>query len=277
MNNLILSLPTELRFNIYERLLLHDGPIDDLLDFDFIIRSPRPIGLDTALMATCSQIRDECRSVLYGQNVVRMKYRQFTWLYGRYFNERCDYHHPDLPPLLRKRLEETKSFEIVYDIINPSENFEALETLRDQAVLAGKFMSKLDNIRFVCLDLATVIAPVLRVNILHGWSIVRSIGRVEVKTPSAPAAPGLPGADTAQMYVDDFKRLAVTKSPLPKMYFAAEDYTSPITVCDCLLDEMRSCAKWGDMERFIILRERYIARNDEVIAKAKERLKDHDP
>lgn len=259
-----LDLPLEIRFNIYRHLLLADGPIQDVP----IGPGPR-LGLYTGVMATCSQIRSECQVVLYGENVVRMTVYNFIETFTCYFRESCEHQH-GMDPLRHKRLQQTKSFEIVYEGLCESEELSRAESDRliHDSHVACRMMSRLENLRFVSLNLAAVNAEYGRVVILKAWSLLRNVGRVVVN---------LGGLPVSKSVVKEFTENATKKVPLLRAYYALERYGKPPYSCKCLLSDARWLAEKNDLEKFKSTRAKIIAEIDKTMEKAKEGFMEYDP
>lgn len=258
-----LDLPLEIRFNIYRRLLLADGPVQYLGQMP----GPRPHGIDTGIMTTCSQVQREGRVILYGENTLKMNLYQFLYLFKSYFRQPCECCHP-MNPILRKRLQETKSFEIVYREITDSMPADQLLEILTLSEEACTMMCQLTDIRSVSLNLAAVSSHSARGYLLCAWSALRNIGRAVVDAG---------GLLIPEYLSEQFISGATTQSPLPRMLHALEKYAGQPRCCSCLLDQAKSFAERGDLENFKKVQEKIIAAVDKSMEEAKNEMKKYDP
>lgn len=168
-----LELPFDVRHNIYQHLLIADGPIQDLK-----FENPVPPRLHTGIMATCSEVRDESHKVLYRENIVQMEFCDFFAHYQRYFSEPCEHIYPPLDPEYRRRLQEIKCFEIIYEAVQ----YDDMDILDRQSRTACRMMSQLDDIRYVALNIAAVPAGIPWAVIMRAWSMLRNVGKFVLDT-----------------------------------------------------------------------------------------------
>lgn len=168
-----LKLPPEIRNEIYKHLLLAEKPIPGL---NFVPGGTGPRGLHPNILATCSQIQREAQPILYEGNIMRVEFFSFLEVIKIYFRPAA--HVTPLVRLVRKRLQQIKPFEIVYEY-----EIRFVKYLDDQKTErasreACRLLSLLNRIQFVSLDLSKIYDGPLRTNILQAWLSLRNVGRV---------------------------------------------------------------------------------------------------
>lgn len=260
---LFLELPRELRDMIYRHLLVADEPIRDLDSHHPV----SPTDLHPQILATCSQLLDEAQSILYGDNVLRMRVRDFIDQFRMVLDDRCEHLWNPMPNRIRRRLLLTKSFEITYRLYSPQATFP--NDVYTESRAACRLMSQLDRIRFVGVKIRPKLYTYMSGwQILRAWSMLRNVSAVAVDGQVDPFNKGL---------VQDFMKKATTQSPLPRMYYALERYASRLYCCDCLLRIAYTAAEWDDLKSFQEIRKKIIERVNSRINELQDRLTENDP
>ena len=235
------KLPLEIRSEIYRYLLLADGPMPGL-DILFCFDIPRV--LHPSIMATCSQIRRESHPILYEENVVQVDLFVFLHIYRTYFQPPAAF--PSLLlPLQRKRLQDTKSFEIVY---NSTATFLKNEDYRECRTVSREacgFMSQLDGIRFVSLNLTGIRTKPARMRILQTWLQLRNVGRAAVDAGELSME--------EDVVVKEFIKVATNKSQLPQVLSALERYVKSPFWAEPIFEVAQNSLDEGSLLRFAMV------------------------
>lgn len=258
-----LKLPLDIRFGIYQFLLLADGPIPGLNSGP---GGHRPSGLHPSIIATCSQIRRESQPILYEQNVVQVDLFSFLDICRTYFETPATHATP-LPRLEHLRFQNTKSFEIVYEGPVSFLTVEDFWEIRKVSREACRFMSQLSGIRFVSLNLTGISSKAARMTILKAWLQLRNVGRAAVDAG---------GLSMKEDVVKEFMTVATTKSHVPRMLSALERFAKLPVWADRIFDVAQSSLENGSPQVFASFAKDLIQGIDKHLEEARNILKKYD-
>ena len=252
--SLLHKLPLELRIKIYRLLLCSDEPIDYAFTYHC---------LNPSILRTCRQILSESRTLLYSENLFRMKVFDKNGAERAYFLQ-CNHFALEAETWFRSRLKEMRKFEIVVEV----QAYEDIWIVKSAVRAVSNILSSIPRLDYIHLSLDGRGWPEIQsvCRVLESFALLRNVGNVTLD--------GVP-----PVYAQYLKSKMTGCTPLdhlPKMYEALQRFAGHFDCCQGALQDACNAMEEDDVDKFKEVRAEIIPMVNEYMASAMAHLFDHD-